>query len=82
MDARDLARYFILDWDEGTPIGWELHERRDDPYPELSLLALENEDLLCCLTAEPETLNLDELDELASIGRDVAKLLRTDGPSH
>ena len=78
-EARDLARHFILDWND-TPFAEDLNKRRrwNDPYPELSQLGLDNEWLLCQLTTEPESLDGDDLDNLEDVGREVHRLLYPD----
>ena len=78
--ARELARYFILGWSGtfDTDIGRELHERKDDPYPELSELGLENERLLVLLSDEPERLDEEGWSEIAEIGRRTGILLGWD----
>ena len=76
--ARELARYFILGWTkrDDTDIGRHLHEERSDPYPELSRLALDSEQLLCRLAYEPESLDEDDWDVVAETGEHA---LRADG---
>ena len=79
-DARELARYFILGLSSagGTAVGRLLEERRADPYPDLSRLAIENERLLQQLSETPEELSADHTDEIKEIGRQVRKLLEVE----
>ena len=75
--ARDLARYFIMGWtklEEGG-IARELHQRRDDVYPELSQIGLDNELALKTLADEPEHLDEDDWDQLEECGRLVIEIL-------
>lgn len=76
--AREFARFFIFGHagQFDTDIGRELHERKDeDPYPELSQLGLDNEQLLGQLSHEPETLDGDGWDDVRDIGRRVRGLI-------
>ena len=75
--VRDLARYFIMGWTKfgESTIARELHNRKDDVYPELSQIGLENERLLTRLAEEPEQLSDDEWDELEECGRLVMQIL-------
>ena len=75
--ARELARYFMLSWTEG-PISWALKERKNDPYPELSSMALDEEVLLHRLTTEPWDLTPDDRDQMSDLGRRVGLLLNWD----
>ena len=82
-EARDLARHFILGWeDTGFAEDLNKYRRRNDPYPELSQLGLDNEWLLCQLTTEPESLNADDLDNLEDVGRQVHRLLYADSETN
>ncbi len=50
-------------------IARELHQRRDDVYPELSQIGLDNEPALKTLADEPEHLDEDDWDQLEECGR-------------
>ena len=77
--ARELARYFILGYTEGSWIDRELNERpADDPYPELSALALDHESLLWTLAHEPGRLDDDGRHDARDTGRRVRELLKFD----
>ena len=80
--ARELARYFILDWKSECNLGRALDERRrtDDPYPECSRLALDNEWLLAELAHRPWEIDAEDEERCIDIAEQLRAIMGWEAP--